>query len=104
LKERAVSNEDFMGLADKIETEPADLRELFVKAITSSLSKSMATEQGKPWTQASENKHQEAIAALVAAARSRGLTEVKMIAVKADGQRVSRSVSVARIGQDRVLQ
>jgi len=92
------------GANDRIETEPAELHGLFINAMTSSLSKRLAVGAGKPWTQALETAHQEAISALVAAAKSKGISALKVTSVKPDGRRVELSISLDKISKDRVLQ
>ena len=99
-----MSADPFLELHDRIETEPPELQGLFIAVMTSSLSKELAANQGLPWTQAHETAHLEKIAAFVGAARQRGLAVIKVIAVKPDGRRVARNISVDLISKDRVLQ
>jgi hypothetical protein len=99
-----MSADPFLELHDGIETEPAALQQLFIDVLTSSLSKRIAADKGLPWTQAHETAHQEKIAALVAAARQLRVATIRMIAVRPDGQRVARDISVDMISKDRVLQ
>jgi hypothetical protein len=96
--------DEFVGLHDRVETEPAELTDLFIKFITSALSKKIATDDGLPWNQAHETAHQEKISALVGAAKQRGLASITVIAVKPDGRRAARDISVDTISKDRVLQ
>ena len=95
---------DFLEPDDNLETRPADLHALFIPVVTSSLSKRLAADGSGKWTQALETAHQEKIAALVGAARERGLTTVTMISVKPDGRRIAREISLDKISKDRVLQ
>lgn len=89
---------------DTMETVPAELHDLYIKVVTSSLAKKLAPQYDKPWTPALETKHQEAIASLVAAARNRNLESFKVISVKPDGRRLEFDMSVDKIAKDRVLQ
>jgi hypothetical protein len=99
-----MSADELFGLHDGIETEPADLQDLYVKVMTSLLSKGLAPLHGKQWTEALETEYQEKVSALVAAAKSKGLSEFTVIAVKPDGRRVRRVLSVDKIDKQRVLQ
>jgi hypothetical protein len=65
---------------DRIETEPPELR--------------------LPWSAAQETKLQEAIAELAAAANARGLSTFNIVVVRRTGQRVVRSLDVARITKE----
>jgi hypothetical protein len=89
---------------DIIGAEPVELTPYLVKAMGSSLGKRMAAERGLPWSSAQETDHQQAIADLVAAAKSRELANFNIVATRESGQKVVRSLNVARISKERTLQ
>lgn len=99
-----MATDDFLSLHDKIETEPPELGPLFVEVMTASLAKMMAEEYQKPWSAKQEAGLQETIAALVGAARDAGLSAITVMAVKPDGQRFARVVSIDKLSEGRVLQ
>jgi hypothetical protein len=95
---------DDFEVSDKIETDPGELHELVIKAFQTSLTKRICADEGTPWTQALESKHQERISALVAAAKSKGLATFKLISVRPDGRRAVREISIDKLSKTRVLQ
>lgn len=100
-----MSADDFLSNPDdKIETEPPELGPYLAKVLGSTLGKRMAADWGKPWLADQETKLQETIAELVAAANRRGLSTFNMVVTRKTGQRVVRSLDVARISKERNLQ
>jgi hypothetical protein len=95
---------EFADLEDSIETDPPELGPSFVAAITASLGKQLAAKYDKPWTDQRETQLQESIAALVAAARERGLLQLKVVVTKASGRKVVRNLDVDKISRTRSLQ
>jgi hypothetical protein len=89
---------------DKIETDDPDLQEIFTQYVTRSLSKKLAAEYKRPWTDKLETELQESIAALVGAVKAKGLASIKIYSVKPDGRRIPIELSVEKIAADRVLQ
>jgi hypothetical protein len=99
-----MSADEFLSLHDKIETEPPELGSLFVEVMTASLAKMMAEECRRPWSAKQEAGLQEKIAALVGAAQDAGLSTITVMAVKPDGERVAREISIDKLSEGRVLQ
>lgn len=89
---------------DRLETEPADLGPYLVRVLNSTLAKRVAADAGKLWSPVQETGLQEAIAELIAAAKSRSLASFDIVVVKATGQRVVRSLDLARLSRERKLQ
>lgn len=99
-----MAKDDFLGLHGKIETEPPEFGPLFVEVMAASLAKVMAEEYQKPWSAKQEAGLQEKIAALVGAARNAGLSAITVMAVRPDGQRVVREISINKLSEGRMLQ
>jgi hypothetical protein len=89
---------------DRIETEPPELGPAFVEVMTITLSKHLAEQSKKSWTQELENKLQQAISQLVAQATLHGLSTIKVIVTKPSGQRAWRNLDIALISKERRLQ
>jgi hypothetical protein len=89
---------------DKIDTDPAELRPLFVAVMTTVLAKQLAGQFEKPWTAQQEAKLHEEIAALGAACNDRGLKTFKVIVTRPNGNTVVREMDVSRIAKTRSLQ
>jgi hypothetical protein len=99
-----MSEDDFLGPNDRLECEPNELHPLVVELLKSCLGKEMAPKYEKPWTQALETAHQEAISAVVGAMNQRRLTSVRLISVTPDGRRKVRDVSFDHMKKGRVFQ
>ena len=99
-----MAKDDFLGLHGKIETEPPELGPLFVEVMAASLAKVMAEEYQKPWSAEQEAGLQEKIAALVGAARDAHLSAITVMALRPDGQRMTREISIDKLSEGRMLQ
>jgi hypothetical protein len=91
-------------LKDKIETKDPDLQDVFTKYLTCSLTKKLAAEYKKPWTDEHETELQETIAALLGAVKAKRLTAIKLLIVKPSGKRIRYEISVDKVVADRGLQ
>jgi hypothetical protein len=99
-----LSNDFFTDPSDELEVEPPELGALVIKILTSALTKRIVLDDKRPWTAANENKIQEEISELVAKAKELGLATIKVIAVRKNGQRTVRELSVEKISRERKLQ
>jgi hypothetical protein len=97
-------NDDFLALHGKIETEPPELGALFVEVMAASLAKVIAEEYQKPWSAEQETGLQEKIAAPIGAARNARLSAITVMALRPDGQRVTREISIDKLSEGRMLQ
>jgi hypothetical protein len=91
-------------LEDPFEIEPAELADVFVRAMEMSLAKRLANARNTPWSNDNESELHERIAELVAGAETRGLTTITMTVLKVDGRRFVRDLDVALIKRERTLQ
>ena len=80
------------------------LEPMFEKVLVMTFAKRLAAHAGGRWTDAQESEMQERIAELVAEAKKRGLTSIRMNVVRSTGQRLSRDIDLARLGRERTLQ
>jgi len=94
----------FQNPNDSMEVEPVDLGPALTAVLTSTLAKRLASEYEKPWTDIQESEMQEKVSALVAAANERGLKTIRVIAIRPNGQKVSRELDIDRISKTRSLQ
>jgi len=102
---KAQSMQDlFQNPDDSMSVEPNELGPLFAAVLTSNLAKDLAGQHETPWTDAQEERRQEEIAALVAAARERGLKTIRVIVTRPSGQKATRELDVERILATRSLQ
>jgi len=99
-----VTSDLFSDPNDQFEVQPAELGPFFVAAMTITLEKRLTSKYAKPWTASRETELQEKISALVAEARSRRLTTIKITVTKPGGQRITQDLSVDQISKERKLQ
>ena len=97
-------DELFQNSNDEMEVEPAELGPVFTAVLTSSLSKNLASQYEKPWTEELESELQEKISALVAAANKRGLKTIRVIVTRPNGQKITQEMDIDRISKTRSLQ
>ena len=92
----------FMDKDDKIEVDPVDLAQTFIRAMTLSLAKRIAADQRLPWKK--EEELQETISSLVASANGRGLKTIRITVTRKTGKKVTRELDVDKISKERRLQ
>jgi hypothetical protein len=92
----------FVDKDDKIEVDPVDLAKTFIRAMTLSLAKRVATDEHLPWKK--EVELQETISSLVASAYGRGLKTIRVIVTRKSGKKVTRELDIDKISKERRLQ
>jgi len=97
-------NNLFQSPDDEFHVEPNILGPEFSAALTSSLSKNLANEYGKPWTNELESKLQHNISALVDAAREHDIKTIRIIVTPKSGQKRSQELDIEKISNSRSLQ
>lgn len=99
-----MSDRVFDDINSKIDVEPPELGKEVFAVLSQNLSKLLAPQYNKPWTDKLESDLQEAISTLIAACNARGLDTIRLHYTSPNGEKAIRDLDVAKIAKTRTLQ
>jgi len=94
----------FQNPTDMLTIEPPEVGKLFTAVMKTELSKRLASQYKKPWSQEQETRLHEEVAALVATCRERRLTSIRVTATHKNGNKTVMDLNVDKINKTRSLQ
>lgn len=89
---------------DIIAVEPQALEAELMAALTTYLAKTLARRFKRSWDANQESKLQQEISELVAVANKRGLSTIRLIVTRPNGQVVTQDLDIGKISKSRALQ